>query len=406
MNTSRRRFLQAGLGGTALISLSGPVPHFLLGACGQASRNRREKILVVVELSGGNDGLNTVVPYADEEYYKNRFTLAVGKDQVLKIDEHVGFNPVMDGFASLLQDQKLAVIQGVGYANPNRSHFESMDLWHTAHQVAQRQTGWIGRCVEENRMAEQLPAIHFGSTRQPLAVKSLTRPTPSIRTIDDFQLAALRDDELKRLIKPMINARRETTNELLTFVHENAKVALDTSERLSSISKAETGDGNYPETQLGRDLKSVARLIDSGLPTRIYYVTRDGFDTHSNQREAHQALLNDVSTSITAFVNDLEQQGNGERVAVMSFSEFGRRVRENASGGTDHGTAAPMFIVGANVNAGPIGAHPSLTDLDNGDLKYKIDYRTVYAAVLENWLGVDSAPIVGAGVDPLGVFES
>lgn len=404
MNTSRRRFIQAGLGGSALISLSGAVPRFLLGASNQAMMSRREKILVVVELSGGNDGLNTVVPFADEEYYKNRFTLAIGKDQVLKIDDQVGFNPTMEGFASLLEEQKLAVIQGVGYANPNRSHFESMDLWHTAHQVEQRQTGWIGRCLEENKLAEQLPAIHFGSTRQPLAVKSLTRPTPSIRTIDDFQLSAARDGNLKKLIKPMINARRETSNDLLTFVHENAKVALDTSERLKSISEAKTGDGSYPETQLGRDLQSVARLIDSGLPTRIYYVTRDGFDTHSNQREAHQALLNDVSSSITAFVKDLEQQGNDERVAVMSFSEFGRRVRENASGGTDHGTAAPMFMVGSNVNAGPIGGHPSLTDLDNGDLKYQIDYRTVYAEVLENWLGVKSSAIVGDNIDPLSIF--
>ena len=406
MNTSRRRFIQAGLGGSALISLSGAVPQFLLGASNQALLNRREKILVVVELSGGNDGLNTVIPYADDEYYKNRFTLAIGKEQVLKIDDQVGFNPAMDGFASLLEEQKLAVIQGVGYANPNRSHFESMDLWHTAHRVEQRQTGWIGRCLEENEIAEQLPAIHFGSARQPLAVKSLNRPTPSIRTLEDFQLAAARNRDLEKLIKPMVNSRRETSNDLLTFVHENAKVALDTSERLKSVSDAKTGDGEYPPSQLGRDLQAVSRLIDSGLPTRIYYVTRDGFDTHSNQREAHQALLSDVSSSITAFVNDLKKQGNDERVAVMSFSEFGRRVRENASGGTDHGTAAPMFMIGSQVNSGPIGDHPSLTDLDNGDLKYQIDYRRVYAEVLNRWLGVKSAPIVGEDFEPLSVFAS
>lgn len=406
MNTSRRRFIQAGLGGSALISLSGAVPQFLLGASSQAVLNRQEKILVVVELSGGNDGLNTVIPYADDEYYKNRFTLAIGKDQVLKINDQVGFNPAMEGFASLLEQQKMAVIQGVGYANPNRSHFESMDLWHTAHRVEQRQTGWIGRCLEENELSEQLPAIHFGSARQPLAVKSLNRPTPSIRTLEDFQLSAARNRDLEKLIKPMVNSRRETSNDLLTFVHENAKVALDTSERLKSVSEAKTGSGDYPPTRLGRDLQAVSRLIDSGLPTRIYYVTRDGFDTHSNQREAHQALLSDVSSSITAFVNDLKKQGNDERVAVMSFSEFGRRVRENASGGTDHGTAAPMFMIGSQVNSGPIGDHPSLTDLDNGDLKYKIDYRRVYAEVLKSWLGVKSAPIVGDDFEPLSVFAS
>lgn len=405
MNTSRRRFIQAGLGGSALISLSGAVPKFLLGASSQAILNRKEKILVVVELSGGNDGLNTVVPYADDEYYKNRFTLAINKDNVLKLDEYVGLHPSMNGFAELLEKQKLSVIQGVGYANPNRSHFESMDLWHTAHQVGQRQTGWIGRCLEENVLVEQLPAIHFGSARQPLAVKSLIRPTPSIRTLDDFQVASsARSERVQKLLKPMVNSPREKDNELLTFVHENAKIALDTSERLKSVDEGDSGGGRYPETQLGRDLNAVARLIDSGLPTRIYYVTRDGFDTHSNQREAHAALLDDVSSSISAFVEDLEVQGNGDRVALMSFSEFGRRVRENASGGTDHGTAAPMFMIGSSVKPGTLGDHPSLTDLDDGDLKYQIDYRSVYAEVLENWLGVKSPAIVGEDCQPISIF--
>lgn len=405
MNTSRRRFVQAGLGGTALISLSGAVPRFLMGASHNATMNRQDKILVVVELSGGNDGLNTVIPYADDHYYKNRFTLAIGKDQVLKINDHVGLHPGMRGFADLLESKKLSVIQGVGYANPNRSHFESMDLWHTAHQVGQRQTGWIGRCVQENTLAQQLPAIHFGSTRQPLAVKSLVRPTPSIRTLDDFKLsAAARNGRLGQLLKPVITAPRDSSNDLLTFVHENAKIALDTSQRLETVSKAKPGDSEYPNTQLGRDLQSVARLIDSGLPTRIYYVTLNGFDTHSNQGEAHRALLTELSNAVNSFIQDIAQQGNEDRVAVMSFSEFGRRVRENASAGTDHGTAAPMFIIGNQVTAGPIGDHPSLTDLDDGDLKYQIDYRSVYAEVLENWLGVKAAPIIGEGYKPLSLF--
>jgi uncharacterized protein (DUF1501 family) len=406
MNNSRRRFIQSGLGGSALISLSGAVPNFLLGASVEAAKNRQEKILVVVELNGGNDGLNTVIPFADPEYYRNRFTLAIEKDQVLKIDDQVGLHPSMNGFAKLLEAEKLAVVQGVGYSNPNRSHFESMDLWHTAHQVGQRQTGWIGRMLEENEIAEQLPAIHFGTSQQPLAVKSLTRPSPSIRTIDDFQLSAnARAGRLGKLLKPMINAPRDSSHELLTFVHENAKVALDTSERLESIAETKSGNTKYPATQLGRDLQSVSRLIDSGLPTRIYYVTRTGFDTHSNQREAHAGLLADVSSAITAFVDDIDQQGNGERVAVMSFSEFGRRVRENASGGTDHGTAAPMFMIGSGVNAGTVGDHPSLTDLDDGDLKFSIDYRSVYAEVLENWLGVEAEAVIGKGIQSTRIFS-
>lgn len=405
MNTTRRRFIQAGLGGSALISLSSSVPQVLLGASTKTNLNQGEKILVVVELSGGNDGLNTVIPFADDEYYKNRFTLAVAKEQVLKLDDHVGFHPVMQGFSKLVEQGRLAVVQGVGYPNPNRSHFESMDLWHTAHQVGQRQTGWVGKCVEENELADQLPAIHFGTSAQPLAMKSLKRPSPSIRTLDDFQLFAGRDERLAQLLKPMMQSPRANSNPLLTFVHDNAKIALDTSDRLEKISKSPTGDAVYPGTRLGQDLQSVARLINSGLPTRIYYVTLGGFDTHSNQAEAHSGLLRQLSDAVSAFVLDMQQQGNGDRVAVMSFSEFGRRVRENASRGTDHGTAAPMFLAGGGIKPGVVGEHPSLDDLEEGDLKYRIDYRRVYNEVLEQWLGIEPNEILNGEFKPVGLFS-
>ena len=405
MNTSRRKFIQAGLGGTALVSLSGAVPNFLLGASNSLAMNRTDNVLVVVELAGGNDGLNTVIPYADDAYYANRFTLAIDKNSILKINDHIGLHPAMQGFSGLLEKNQLSIIQGVGYPDPNRSHFESMDLWHTAHQVGDRQTGWIGKCIEENQLAEQLPAVHFGGGQQPLAVKSLVNPVASIRTLDDFQLRAARDKQLGKLIKSMVNAERDTANPLLTFVHENAKVALDTSDRLNKVDRASTGDSEYPNSNLGRNLQSIARLIDSGLPTRIYYVTLGGFDTHSNQLESHQGLLRELSDSVAAFMGDIEQQGNGERVAIMSFSEFGRRVRENASRGTDHGTAAPMFVIGNNVNAGAIGDHPGFDDLADGDFKHSIDYRRVYSDVLRSWLGVEPASIVGGEFESLNVFS-
>lgn len=404
MKTSRRNFLQAGLGGTALVSLSGAVPQFLLGASSSAAKVRSDKVLVVVELSGGNDGLNTVIPYDNDAYYENRFTLAIDKNSVLKVDDHIGLHPAMQGFAGLLEENQLAIIQGVGYPNPNRSHFESMDLWHSAHQVGDKQTGWVGRCVEQYQLAEQLPAIHFGSGQQPLAVKSLVAPSPSIRTLDDFQLQAARDKQLGKLIKSMVQTDRNEENPLLTYVHENAKIALDTSQRLARVDRSSTGDSDYPATELGRNLQSIARLIDSGLPTRIYYVTLGGFDTHSNQLESHQGLLRELSDSVSAFMKDVDQQGNGERVAVMSFSEFGRRVRENASRGTDHGTAAPMFVIGNNVNSGLIGEHPSFDDLVDGDFKHGVDYRSVYGSVLENWLGVEARPILGGEFESMDIF--
>ncbi|MFK7768471.1 MAG: DUF1501 domain-containing protein [Mariniblastus sp.] len=400
---NRRHFIKQTLAGSAVISLSGAVPQFLLGA--SRGENRDEKIMVVVQLSGGNDGLNTVIPFGDDEYYKNRFTLAIQKSNVLKIDDHVGFHPALTGFDKLMQDNKLAVVQGVGYPNPNRSHFESMDLWHTAHQMESTdQVGWLGRSVESNMATANLPAIHLGSGLQPLALKTRKKPIPSIRSIDNFKLNALGDKDVKNKLAALIKQPRKTDNSLLSYIHDSANVALETSHKLEGISGKSTGKSDFPSTDLGRKLSVIAQLIESGLSTRIYYVTLDGFDTHSNQGDAHRSLLSDLGNSVSAFMKQIESQGDGERVALLSFSEFGRRVRENASRGTDHGAAAPLFVCGSAINNGLIGNHPSLTDLDQGDMKYKIDYRSVYSELLNTWLGVDPEPIVGGKFKPVGLF--
>ncbi len=402
----RRKFLQSTLAGSAAISLSGVIPDFLLGASRPAAGMGREKILVVVQLSGGNDGLNTVVPYGDDDYYKNRFTLAIGKHQVLKIDDQVGFHPALTGFEELLQSHQLSIIQGVGYPNPNRSHFESMDLWHTAHQVnAQNPVGWLGRTVDTRMSDASLPAVHFGQGLQPLALKTSKRPVPSIRSIDNFKLNVLHDNKFKDKLSALIRSPRDTENSLLSYVHESSNVALETSHRLEGISETGSMEFSFPQTELGRNLGVIARLIGSGLSTRIYYTTLEGFDTHSNQGASHQSLLNNLGNSVASFMNQMKAQGNAERVVLFSFSEFGRRVRENASAGTDHGTAAPVFACGSAVRCGLIGKHPSLIDLDQGDMKFQIDYRSIYSDLLKNWMGIDPEPIVGGSFKPVGLFS-
>lgn len=411
MKPSRRKFLKSAAAHTTLascaaIGVSAAVPNVLLGAATPGFGNDDERILVVVQLSGGNDGLNTVVPYADEDYYKNRFTLAIGKGQVRKINDDIGLHPQLSGFEELLNNNSMAIVQGVGYPKPNRSHFESMDLWHTSHQAAaSKLTGWLGRTVESGFEGHDLPAIHFGAGLQPLALKTDIRPVPSIRSIDQFKLELFRDPAMKKQLTALVKRQVPESNSLLGYVYDSANVAVETSQKLEALVENTNSEFSYPQTQLGRNLGVVAKLIGSGLKTRIYYTTLDGFDTHSNQAAAHGGLLRNLGDSVNAFMKEINAQGNADRVCLFSFSEFGRRVRENASRGTDHGTAAPVFIMGKGLKSNVFGSHPSLTDLDQGDLKFHTDYRSVYSDLLQNWLGIPSQKIVGGDFSPLGLFS-
>lgn len=404
MTFSRRQFLSAAAGSTALVALSRSVPGFLLHAAEQTNKSAGQQVLIVVQLSGGNDGLNTIVPFTDPEYKKNRFALAIAPEAVLKIDKDLGFNPNLGGLAKILEGGKLAIAQGVGYPNPNRSHFESMDLWHTAHrQSPARPLGWLGRYLDATVKADgrDLPALHLGDEKQPLALAALNVAAPSVKSIERFKIDVGGNEELKRTIAAATAAGRPAGNELLDFVQQSTSAALTSSRRVEeSLGKYNT-PVKYPGSGLAGKLKTVAQLIDAGLSTRIYYVSLDGFDTHSNQAPAHTGLMTELSEAIAAFWEDLTHHGHGDRALVMTFSEFGRRVKENASQGTDHGAAAPMFFVGGKVKPGILGAHPSLTDLDDGDLKHHTDYRQVYATILEDWLGQPSEPIVGGSYKKL-----
>ena len=405
--TTRRDFLRSSLGTSAVVSIGATAPRFLLQAGVAEAKPNDETILVMVQLSGGNDGLNTVAPFTESAYRKARPTLAVKSDDALKIDGAYGFHPAARGLSDLLESNRLAIVQGVGYAHPNRSHFESMDIWHTCRRkTAVRNDGWLGRYLDTNQgdTTLDLPAIHLGHEKQPLALASQNVRVPSVTSLDRFRLK----DQAGNLRKTVTKIGRATNggDDLLGFVQSSTGSALSASQQIEAASGTYKTDITWPDSGLAQKLKTVAQLIDSGLKTRIYYVTPDGFDTHSRQAAAHEPLLRELSGALDAFVRDLNEHGHGDRVLTMSFSEFGRRLQENASEGTDHGAAAPVFLAGNRVKAGLIGKHPSLADLQDGDVKFHADFRQVYATVLDQWLGVDSVPILGDKFAPVAVFRS
>ncbi len=400
MPFTRREFLATGATSAAVVSASTTVPGLLLRAAAATPKDQRDNILVVIQLSGGNDGINTVVPYGDDVYHRSRFATKIGEDQLHRIDDYVGFHPALEGFDKLIKEDRLSVIQGVGYDQPNRSHFESMDIWHTAsREGGARQTGWLGRFFDglpvlSDGPSGDVPGVHLGSENQPLALAGLRVHVPSIRSLDGFQLRGP-DGQLRETIRRVVDAPRGDADDLIHFIQDTSQAALQASRRVREAIGDYQTDVEYPGTELAEKLRGVAQLIDAGLATRIYYVTIGGFDTHSEQSEAHAALLGELGNAVEAFLSDLARHGHQQRVLVMSFSEFGRRVKENASRGTDHGAAAPMFLAGGSVRGGLHGEHPSLTDLEDGDLRYHTDFRSVYATVAEDWLGVSGKALLG-----------
>ena len=402
MNVSARRdFLRGTTSGMAAIALGSTVPSLLCEAAQDAGND--DRILLVVELAGGNDGLNSVIPHSDPAYQRARPELGIAKRDTLSVRNGIGLHTSMRGFADLLEQGHFAVVQGVGYKNPNRSHFESMDIWHTCQRKDQNRTdGWIGRALETIEQPGGDPAaIHFGAEEQPYALTSRDVRVPSIQSLEQFRFQGDAGPRFAATVRELSSARSEERDDLLGFLKSSTGSAIDASERLGAASKLSKTGADYPATGLGKKLATVAKLIASGMNTKIYYVRIDGFDTHANQPAAHAALLREVSDAVTALIQDLISQGQGDRLLAMCFSEFGRRVAENASAGTDHGTAGPMFFAGTKVNAGLIGRHPSLNDLDEGDLKFHTDFRQVYATVLEDWLGCPSRTALLKGYDKI-----
>lgn len=413
--TSRREFLKQ----STLLGFGAGVPAFLgrtaLAAEPAGKPGAKDTILVVVQLTGGNDGLNTVIPYKDPEYYKLRPTIAIPKDQVKGIGHDLGFHPAADAFARLLNDRAaLCVVQGVGYPNPSQSHFRSMDVWNAGSTAESLTEGWVGKALKQ----KAVPAFHLaaGNESAPLALGGAPARVPSITSLEDFQLkmasASGADKAAQKGVITGVAAPSSgspANNKLLDFVARTQTTTYASSDKLAAIGKNYEPKVPYPASPLANRLKLAAQLIDAGVGARIFYVSIDGFDTHAGQGGAvgaHANLLRQVSEGISAFYRDLAERGHKDRLCVMTFSEFGRRGGENGSKGTDHGSGAPMFLVGGTVKAGVVGAHPSLTKLDAGNLVHHTDFRRVYAAVLERWLGIDAKAVLGPGFSPLDVFKA
>jgi len=418
MPSSRRAFLQQ-LGTAGIVSLGIAPPAFLSRAAraveASATSSTSGRVLVLVQLAGGNDGLNTVIPHGDAEYYKARPGLGIPKGSVLKIDDLLGLHPQMTGFKELYDEGRLAIVQGVGYANPDRSHFRSMDIWHSARPDADyTKDGWLGRgldlAAEQNSGA--LRAMALGTNRLPLALLSTTVNVPSVNDIAGYHLelgaGSEQNQKLKRRLMGEVADRTGPvggTNSNLDFLRKTATTAYSSADKLKEIATSYKPAVAYPNNGLGEKLKIVAQIIAGDLGTRVIFVSLDGFDTHAQQAGAHQGLLAELSSAVRAFFQDLKGHKLDDRVILATFSEFGRRVKENGSLGTDHGAASQVFVAGAGVKGGLHGKHPSLTDLVEGDLQFHTDFRSIYATLLTKVLEWPAETVLG-GKFPLVDFVS
>lgn len=402
---TRREFLRA----TSIVAVGAGMPRFLANAAAAADPAlalaggrapikgfKDDRILVVVQLGGGNDGLNTVIPFTDDAYYKARPKLGLKGGSLLRINDQIALNARMKGMKELADQGKMTLIEGVGYPNPSRSHFRSMEIWHAAVDSDRpARDGWVGSYLDNSCSGEAEPvaAVAVGGER-PDAFRGEKGLGVAFSDPNSFGWTEGQGDAKEGNFR-ILNAAARPENDTLDFLRKVTTNAVISSDRVREVARGYKGGVQYPGDQFGASLQTVAKMIAGGLPTRIYYVSLTGFDTHANQLNSHENLLQRFSDGVSAFQRDMVAQGNADRVLTMSFSEFGRRVAENASGGTDHGTAAPMFLIGDMVNAGVAGKRPSLTDLDKGDLKYTTDFRGIYASVVDQWLGADSATILG-----------
>lgn len=410
---TRREFVKKGL---TIVAVSATAPSFLTRTALAMSnpwdvaqvQSRPgvpdQRILVVVQLGGGNDGLNTVVPFTDDAYYRARPTLAVPQKDVLRLNDSLGLHPALVRLKALYDQGAVAIVQGVGYPNPSRSHFRSMEIWHTADPEGRVvRYGWIGRYFDSKCPVCEQPTVgvSVGPTL-PLAMRAASGQGVTLESPETFQwipsFEGISRQEQVELFR-LLNAPAANEPGPIDFLRHTAMNAYVSAESVRAAVARYRGGAGYPNSRFAASLRLIAQLIAGGLPTRVYYAHMTGFDTHAAQRGVHERLLTELAEGVEAFYRDLRAQGNADRVLTLAFSEFGRRVAENGSAGTDHGTAAPMFLFGPAIRGGIYGQHPSLTDLVDGDLKHAVDFRSVYATVLERWLGADPVKILGASFD-------
>lgn len=363
-----------------------------------------DTVLVVCQFSGGNDGLNTVVPYASAEYYKLRPTLAIPDADVLKLNESMGLHPSLTGLQELYKEGKVAIVQNVGYPDPNRSHFKSMDIWHSASPDGKIGYGWIGRYFDI--MAGQggmSPVAGLGlSVEKPRALNAKTASIPCFASLADIQ-QMVGNQDAERMLREIQGAKGEGAVRTIQMANNSA---LDAMTELQSKLATFTPKQTYGNDRFGNGFKQISQIVATSQNTRVVYFSAGGFDTHSRQADAHSNLMKQFGNALLAFQREMEATGRADKVMVLVFSEFGRRTYENGSAGTDHGAAGPMMLIGKNVKGGLHGPNPNLADLDRGDLKWNIDFRKVYATSLDNWMGGDSSVILGQDFGNLDVLKA
>jgi uncharacterized protein (DUF1501 family) len=396
MLIKRRQFIQVGSLATATLL----VPKFLKAFEGASTVPAGNKVVVILQLSGGNDGLNTVIPVRNDIYYRSRPRLGIIKEKALSLTDEVGLHPSLTAFKQIYDDGALGILNNVGYPNPDRSHFRSMDIWHTASQSNEYwNTGWVGRYLDAQ-------------------CSGCDKPTQALE-IDDVLSLALKGDEVKGLalkdpkrlygisnekyFKEVLKQHNFNQHEEpVEYLYKTMAETLSSADYIFQQSKLHPSKTEYPNTDLGNSFKTIASLIFSDINTKVYYVSLGSFDTHINQENQQQRLFKEMNDAVASFVKDLKANNRFNDVLLFSFSEFGRRVAQNASGGTDHGTANNMFFISGGLKEkGVLNALPDLNDLDEGDLKYNIDFKNVYATVLKNWLGADAEKILGKNYTPL-----
>lgn len=396
MHFNRKQFIQAGSLATASLML----PKFLKAFEGSGLVLPGNKVIVILQLSGGNDGLNTVIPYRNDLYYKARPRLGITRDKALTLTDETGLHPALPAFKELYDDGSLSILNNVGYPNPDRSHFRSMDIWHTASQSTEYwNQGWLGRYLDAQCQGCDKPtqAIEIDDVLS-LALKG--EQVKGIAVKDPRRLYGTANEKFFREV--LKNHKDETGEQPVDYLYKTMAETLSSADYIFQQSRLHPTNAEYPKTDLGNSLKTIASLIFSEINTKVYYVSLGSFDTHINQDGQQQRLFTEMNDAVKAFVKDLKQQHRFEDVLLFTFSEFGRRVEQNASAGTDHGTANNMFLISGGLKEkGILNTMPDLADLNEGDLKYNVDFKNVYATVLKKWLNADDQLILNRKFDYL-----
>ncbi|MES2429965.1 MAG: DUF1501 domain-containing protein [Bacteroidota bacterium] len=388
MVIKRREFIQLGSLATASLMM----PKFLSALQKPMMVPQGNKVVVVLQFSGGNDGLNTIIPVRNDIYYKERPKLGIAATDALRLTDEAGLNPALVSIKELFDAGSVGILNNVGYPNPDRSHFRSMDIWHSASNSNEYiNTGWVGRYLDAQ-------------------CKGCDKPTQALEVDDTLSLALKGENNKGLAVKDPrrlysssnekffkdISASHHTSEETADYLYKTMSETLSSADYIFQQSKLHPTNQVYPSTELGKNLKTIASLIFSDINTKVYYVSLGSFDTHVNQNDKQKRLFTEFNDAVKAFTTDLKNNNRFDDVLMMTFSEFGRRVSQNGSGGTDHGTANNMFFISGGLKQkGILNEMPDLADLNDGDLKYKVDFKNVYATVLNKWLGADDKNILG-----------